>query len=93
MIWLTFINPLLIRYQLREGVRRNALRVLRPKRPHSEEIAQYIEWRDPCGHAAVWLQGSTVQGRYDRPRSIDTFFYVEVRANLNLSAVNYVPYT
>ena len=26
-------------------------------------------------------------------RSIDTFFYVEVRANLNLSAVNYVPYT
>ena len=26
-------------------------------------------------------------------RSIDTFFNVEVRANLNLSAVNYVPYT
>ena len=49
-----------------EGVRRNALRVLRPKSPHSEEIAQYIEWRDPCGHAAVWLQGSAVQGRHDR---------------------------
>ena len=29
---------------VREGVRRNALRVLRPKSPHSEEIAQYIEW-------------------------------------------------
>ena len=26
-----------------EGVRRNALRVLRPNYPHSEEIAQYIE--------------------------------------------------
>ena len=26
-----------------EGVRRNALRVLRPKSLHSEEIAQYIE--------------------------------------------------
>ena len=26
-------------------------------------------------------------------RSIDTFFYVEVMANLNLSAVNYVGYT
>ena len=49
-----------------EGVRRNALRVLRPKSPHSEEIAQYIEWRDPCGHAAVWLKGSAVQGRHDR---------------------------
>ena len=36
-------------YQLREGVRRNALRVLRPKSPHSEEIAQYIEWRDLRG--------------------------------------------
>ena len=35
--------------------------------PHSEEIARHIERRDPCGHAAVWLQGSTVQGRYDRP--------------------------
>ncbi len=30
-----------------EGVRRNALRVLRPKSPHSEDIVQYIEWRDP----------------------------------------------
>ena len=40
---------------LREGVRRNALRVLRLKSPHSEERAQHIEWRDPCGHAAVWL--------------------------------------
>ena len=40
---------------LGEGVRRNALRVLRPKSPHSEEIAQYIEWRTPCGCAAVWL--------------------------------------
>ena len=40
---------------LSEGVRRNALRVLRPKSSHSEEIAQYIEWRDPRGHAAVWL--------------------------------------
>ena len=27
-----------------EGVRRNALRVKHPKCPHSEEIAQYIEW-------------------------------------------------
>ena len=27
-----------------EGVQRNALRVQRPKSPHSEEIAQYIEW-------------------------------------------------
>ena len=26
-----------------EGVRRNALRVLCPKSPHSEEIARYIE--------------------------------------------------
>ena len=33
----------------REGVRRNALRVLRPKSSHSEEQAQYIEWRDPTG--------------------------------------------
>ena len=40
---------------LSEGVRRNALRVLRPKSPHSEEIAQYIEWRTPRGCAAVWL--------------------------------------
>ena len=32
-----------------EGVRRNALRVLRPKSPHSEGIAQYIEWRDLRG--------------------------------------------
>ena len=39
----------------REGVRRNALRVLCPKSSHSEESAQHIEWRDPCGHAAVWL--------------------------------------
>ena len=39
----------------REGVRRNALRVLRPKSPHSEESAQHIEWRDPRGHATVWL--------------------------------------
>ena len=45
---------------------RMALRVLRPKSPHSEGIAQYIEWRDPCGHAAVWLKGSAVQGRHDR---------------------------
>ena len=30
-----------------EGVRRNALRVLRPKSSHSEDRAQYIEWRDP----------------------------------------------
>ena len=40
---------------LSEGVRRNALRVLRPKSPHSEEIAQYIEWRTPRAYAAVWL--------------------------------------
>ena len=33
----------------REGVRRNALRVLRPKSLHSEKQAQYIEWRDPTG--------------------------------------------
>ena len=39
----------------REGVRRNALRVLHPKSPHSEEMMQYIEWRTPCGYAAVWL--------------------------------------
>ena len=38
-----------------EEVPRMALRVLRPKSPHSEDVAQYIEWRDPCGHAAVWL--------------------------------------
>ena len=38
-----------------EEVPRMALRVLRPKSPHSKEVAQYIEWRDPCGHAAVWL--------------------------------------
>ena len=49
-----------------EGVQRNALRVLRPKSPHSEEIARHIERRDPCGHAAIWLQGSAVQGRHDR---------------------------
>ena len=49
------------------GVRRNALRVLHPKSPHSEEMVQYIEWRTPCGYAAVWLQGSAVQGRHDRP--------------------------
>ena len=29
-----------------EGVRRNALRVLRPKSLHSEDYAQYIEWRN-----------------------------------------------
>ena len=52
---------------LSEGVRRNALRVLHPKSPHSEEMVQYIEWRTPCGYAAVWLQGSAVQGRHDRP--------------------------
>ena len=35
-----------------EGVRRNALRVLRPNYPHSEEIAQYIEQktRRSVGH-------------------------------------------
>ena len=55
---------------LREGVRRNALRVLRPRSPHFEESAQHIEWRDPCGHAAVWLQGSVVQGRHDRLCSV-----------------------
>ena len=51
---------------MREGVRRNALRVLCPKSPHSEESAQHIEWRIPRGYAAVWLQGSVVQGRHDR---------------------------
>ena len=40
---------------LREEVPRMALRVLRPKSPHSEERARHIEWRDPRGHAAVWL--------------------------------------
>ena len=40
---------------VREEVPRMALRVLRPKSPHSEERAQHIEWRDPRGHAAVWL--------------------------------------
>ena len=34
---------------MREGVRRNALRVLCPKSSHSEESAQHIEWRDPTG--------------------------------------------
>jgi hypothetical protein len=63
----SFLEKISRRY--REGVRRNALRVLRPKSPHSEDYAQHIEWRDPCGHAAVWLQGSAVQGRHDRPRS------------------------
>ena len=29
-------------------------------------ISANIEWRDPCGHAAAWLQGSDVQGRNDR---------------------------
>ena len=52
--------------RLREGVRRNALRVLRPSCHHSEETAQHIEWRDPCGHAAVRLQGSGTQGSRDR---------------------------
>jgi hypothetical protein len=33
----------------REGVRRNALRVLCPKSPHFEESAQHIEWRIPTG--------------------------------------------
>ena len=23
--------------------------------PHSEDIARHIEWRDPRGHAAIWL--------------------------------------
>ena len=46
---LSLFLPLPFPYQLREGVRRNALRVLRPKSPHSEEIAQYIEWRDLRG--------------------------------------------
>ena len=31
---------------VREGVRRNALRVLCLKSPHSEESAQHIEWRN-----------------------------------------------
>ena len=57
---------MVLRFRAREGVRRNALRVLCPKSPHSEEAAQHIEWRDPRGHAAVWLQGSVVQGRHDR---------------------------
>ena len=52
---LSLFLPLPFPYQLREGVRRNALQVLRPKSPHSKDEAQYIEWRDPCGHAAVWL--------------------------------------
>ena len=34
---------------MREGVRRNALRVLHPKSPHSEGVVQYIEWRDRTG--------------------------------------------
>ncbi|MEE1095476.1 MAG: hypothetical protein UH084_02745, partial [Paludibacteraceae bacterium] len=29
-------------------------------------ISANIEWRDPCGHAAAWLQGSDAQGRNDR---------------------------
>ena len=34
---------------LREEVPRMALRVLRPKSPHSEERARHIEWRDLRG--------------------------------------------
>ena len=40
---------------VREEVPWMALRVLRPKSPHSEERAQHIEWRTPRGYAAVWL--------------------------------------
>ncbi|MCQ2310306.1 MAG: hypothetical protein MJZ64_00955 [Paludibacteraceae bacterium] len=36
---------------LREGVRRNARRVVRPNCPHNEDKARHIERRDPCGHA------------------------------------------
>jgi len=38
-----------------EEVPRMALRVLRPKSPHSKERARHIEWRTPRGYAAVWL--------------------------------------
>ena len=39
----------------REGVPRMALRVVRPRCPHTEDKARNIERRDPCGHAAEWL--------------------------------------
>ena len=32
-----------------------ALRVVRPRCPHTEDKARNIERRDPCGHAAEWL--------------------------------------
>ena len=37
VFYLNRLKPLPFRCQLREGVRRNALRVLRPKSPHSED--------------------------------------------------------
>ena len=40
-----------------EGVRRNALRVLRPNYPHSEEIAQYIEQKTRRSIGHLWAFG------------------------------------
>ena len=40
-----------------EGVRRNALRVLRPNYPHSEEIAQYIEQKTRRSVGDLWAFG------------------------------------
>ena len=40
-----------------EGVRRNALRVLRPNYPHSEEIAQYIEQKTRRFIGLLWAFG------------------------------------
>ncbi len=40
-----------------EGVRRNALRVLRPNYPHSEEIAQYIEQKTRRSMGHLWAFG------------------------------------
>ena len=55
---------------------------------HCDRVAER-EVTQPYGYRVVpYRVGTTAH-----IRSIDTFFYVEVRANLNLSAVNYVPYT
>ena len=55
---------------------------------HCDHVAER-ELTQPYGYRVVpYRVGTTAH-----IRSIDTFFYVEVRANLNLSAVNYVGYT
>ena len=47
-----------LRVRRPEGVRRNALRVLRPSYPHSEKVAQYIEQNKHISRTSVgfrWL--------------------------------------